>query len=100
MSQEDQTKEGYVYAFRRHLSSRGRRRKALPKGANARETTTRQGARRSPLKRGRATTACARGFAESRRRATRAARAARIPSLRTSFGTGSWLLARVVSGLF
>lgn len=31
MSHEDQTKEGYVYAFRRHLSSRGRRRKACQK---------------------------------------------------------------------
>jgi len=37
MSHEDQTKEGCVYAFRRHLSSRGRRGKACQK-APMRET--------------------------------------------------------------
>jgi hypothetical protein len=99
MSHEDQTKEGYGYAFRRHLSSRGRRRKACQKAPMQEKLQQDKEHGAAHTKDEERQQRAQEGLRNQGGGAARAARAARIPSLRTSFGTGS-RLARVVSGLF
>ncbi|CAM6016871.1 unnamed protein product [Sphagnum balticum] len=94
MSHEEQTKEGCAYAFRRHLSSRGRRRKACQK--TPMQETLQQDKEHGAAAHTQEKERQQRAQEGLRNQRRRAARAARIPSLRTRFGTGSWL-ARVVS---